>query len=458
MEKKFFNIIKEFNFKKGDSILLAVSGGEDSITMLDLFYKYKDFFKINLLVCHFNHSLRKEADFDENFVKNLAKSYKLKFFSKKEDVGKFSLENKISTEEAGRKLRYKFFNEILEKENIKFLATAHNKDDLAETVIMRILRGTGINGLIGIKKINNNIIRPLLDFSKEEIKQYVKKNNLEFVQDNTNFLDIYKRNKIRLNLLPELKEEFNSNIIDSLCKLSNIASDYNDISLEYILLKKENLWTKKDKKIFVNINALKKESKAFRNILYRNFFEKVSKNPEGINFSIIEKIDELIFSKTGKFIKIKDIIFKNEYGNLIIYKNQNKEVKNEKYYFKNLEKVLYSTNIFDIIISSSNWDEFNIKKKDKNIFFINERFLKQLEIRTRKEGDFINLEFGKKKLKDLFIDEKINKDLRDSIPIFTINDQIVWVSNLRRSNTYLVDRKDNILKILVIHKENKWTD
>lgn len=454
MEKKFFNIIKEFDFKKGDSILLAVSGGEDSITMLDLFYKYKDFLKIDLIVCHFNHSLRKEADFDENFVKNLAKKYNLKFFSKKEDVAKFSLENKISTEEAGRKLRYKFFNEILEKENIKFIATAHNKDDLAETVIMRILRGTGINGLIGIKKINNNIIRPLLDFSKEEIKQYVIKNNLEFVQDNTNFLDIYKRNRIRLNLLPKLKEEFNSNIIDSLCKLSNIASDYNDISLEYILLKKEGLWSKKDKKIFVNIDALKKESKAFRNILYRNFFEKVSKNPEGINFSLIEEIDELIFSKTGKFIKIKDIIFKNEYGNLIIYKKQNKEVKNERYYFKNLEKTLYSTNFFDIIIASSNLAEFNKKKKDKSIFFINEKFLKQLEIRTRKEGDFINLEFGKKKIKDLFIDEKVNKDLRDKIPIFTINDKIIWISNLRRSNIYLVDEKDDILKIKVIQKEN----
>ena len=235
MEKKFLENLKQFNFKKNTSILLAVSGGEDSVTMLDLFSKYKDMFDLNLFVCHFNHSLRKEADFDENFVKNLSIKYNLKFFSKKEDVEKFSYENKFSTEEGARILRYKFFNEVIESENIDFLATAHNKDDLAETVIMRILRGTGINGLIGITKKRNNIIRPLLDFSKAQIKNYVLENNLKFVQDNTNFLDVYKRNNIRLNLIPKLKKDFNPNVVDALCKLSTIACDYDNISKEYIL-------------------------------------------------------------------------------------------------------------------------------------------------------------------------------------------------------------------------------
>lgn len=454
MEKKFLENLKQFNFKKNTSILLAVSGGEDSVTMLDLFSKYKDMFDLNLFVCHFNHSLRKEADFDENFVKNLSIKYNLKFFSKKEDVEKFSYENKFSTEEGARILRYKFFYEVIESENIDFLATAHNKDDLAETVIMRILRGTGINGLIGITKKRNNIIRPLLDFSKAQIKNYVLENNLKFVQDNTNFLDVYKRNNIRLNLIPKLKKEFNPNVVDALCKLSTIACDYDNISKEYIFSKKENLWTKKDNKIFIDINKLKNESKSFRYILYRNFFEKISKNPDGISFLLIEEIDKLIFSKTGKYVKIKNVIFKNEYGKLVIFYYKYENVENKDYVIKNLKKTLYSVNIFDIIIKNSNIDEFNREKKNKNSFFINERFLKYLKIRNRKNKDFINLEFGKKKLKDLFIDEKLNRDLRNIIPIFEIDDNIIWVSNLRRANIYLVDETDNILKIEVIQKEN----
>lgn len=454
MEKKFLENLKQFNFKKNTSILLAVSGGEDSVTMLDLFSKYKDMFDLNLFVCHFNHSLRKEADFDENFVKNLSIKYNLKFFSKKEDVEKFSYENKFSTEEGARILRYKFFNEVIESENIDFLATAHNKDDLAETVIMRILRGTGINGLIGITKKRNNIIRPLLDFSKAQIKNYVLENNLKFVQDNTNFLDVYKRNNIRLNLIPKLKKDFNPNVVDALCKLSTIACDYDNISKEYIFSKKENLWTKKDNKIFIDINKLKNESKSFRYILYRNFFEKISKNPDGISFLLIEEIDKLIFSKTGKYVKIKNVIFKNEYGKLVIFYYKYENVENKDYVIKNLKKTLYSVNIFDIIIKNSNIDEFNREKKNKNSFFINERFLKYLKIRNRKNKDFINLEFGKKKLKDLFIDEKLNRDLRNIIPIFEIDDNIIWVSNLRRANIYLVDETDDILKIEVIQKEN----
>ena len=454
MEKKFLENLKQFNFKKNTSILLAVSGGEDSVTMLDLFSKYKDMFDLNLFVCHFNHSLRKEADFDENFVKNLSIKYNLKFFSKKEDVEKFSYENKFSTEEGARILRYKFFNEVIESENIDFLATAHNKDDLAETVIMRILRGTGINGLIGITKKRNNIIRPLLDFSKAQIKNYVLENNLKFVQDNTNFLDVYKRNNIRLNLIPKLKKDFNPNVVDALCKLSTIACDYDNISKEYIFSKKENLWTKKDNKIFIDINKLKNESKSFRYILYRNFFEKISKNPDGISFLLIEEIDKLIFSKTGKYVKIKNVIFKNEYGKLVIFYCKYENIENKDYVIKNLKKTLYSVNIFDRIIKNPNIDEFNREKKNKNSFFINERFLKYLKIRNRKNKDFINLEFGKKKLKDLFIDEKLNRDLRNIIPIFEIDDNIIWVSNLRRANIYLVDETDDILKIEVIQKEN----
>lgn len=457
MKNRFLKILKNYNFNNV-GILLAVSGGKDSMTMLDLFNSFKDEFKLNLIVCHFNHSLRDNADRDENFVREQCEKYGLKFYSKKEDVNKFSVENRLSTEEGARILRYKFFDEIKKNENLDYIATAHNKNDLAETVVMRILRGTGINGLVGIQSERGDLIRPVLDFSRVEIENYIKENDISFVEDETNFEDIYSRNKIRLNLLPMLEREYNSKICDALCRLSNIASDYSNISREYIFSKKGNLWDFDGDKIVVDISKLRLESVSFRNILYREFFEFISKNPNGISYKIIEEIDNLIFAKTGKYIEIKNVVFKIEYDKLFVYsKNILKNSEND-FYFENLDFSLYSTKFFDIIIEYSNFEEFKNLKQNKDMFFINKKYLSLLKIRNRKNGDFLEFEFGKKKLKDIFIDEKISKDIRDDIPIFEIENNIVWVSNIRRSNKYLVDRLDDIVKIRVLSKERLWKD
>ena len=277
-------------------------------------------------------------------------------------------------------------------------------------------------------------------------------------EDETNFEDIYNRNKIRLNLLPMLEREYNSKICDALCRLSNIASDYSYISREYIFSKKGNLWDFDGDKIVVDISKLRLESVSFRNILYREFFEFISKNPNGISYKIIEEIDNLIFAKTGKYIEIKNVVFKIEYDKLLVYsKNILKSSEND-FYFENLDFSLYSTKFFDIIIEYSNFEEFKNLKQNKDMFFINKKYLSLLKIRNRKNGDFLEFEFGKKKLKDIFIDEKISKDIRDDIPIFEIENNIVWVSNIRRSNKYLVDRLDDIVKIRVLSKERLWKD
>ena len=233
MKDEFLKNLEDYNLENS-RILLAISGGKDSMTMLDLFNCFKDELKLDLVACHFNHSLRENADRDEKFVKSQCEKYGLKFYSKKEDVLFYSNENKLSTEEGARFLRYKFFDEIKRAENIEYIATAHNKNDLAETVIMRILRGTGINGLVGIQSERGDLIRPILNFSRDEIEKYIEENNIPFVEDETNFEDLYLRNKIRLNLFQILKNEYNPKILDALSRLSNIAFDYSSISREYI--------------------------------------------------------------------------------------------------------------------------------------------------------------------------------------------------------------------------------
>ena len=457
MKNEFLKNLKSYNLE-GFGVLLAVSGGKDSMTMLDLFNYFKYELKLNLVVCHFNHSLRDDADRDEEFVKSQCKKYGLKFYSKKEDVLLYSNENKLSTEEGARFLRYKFFDEVKRIENLEYIATAHNKNDLAETVIMRILRGTGINGLIGIQSERGDLIRPILNFSRDEIEKYIEENNIPFVEDKTNFEELYLRNKIRLNLFPILKNEYNPRILDAISRLSNIAFDYSTISREYIASKEGLLWEFNKEKILVYIEKLKLQSRSFRNIMYREFFEFISKDPDGINYKIIEEIDNLIFSKTGKYIEIKNVVFKIEYDKLLIYDKNIFENLEMKFYFENLDFSLYSTKFFDIIIEQSSFEEFKNLKQNKDLLFINKKYLDFLKIRNKENGDFLELEFGKKKLKDIFIDEKVSKDIRKNIPIFEIENNIVWVPNIRRSNRYLVDEKDDIIKIRVLSKENLWKD
>ena len=457
MKNEFLKNLKSYNLE-GFGVLLAVSGGKDSMTMLDLFNYFKYELKLNLVVCHFNHSLRDDADRDEKFVKTQCEKYGLKFYSKKEDVLLYSNENKLSTEEGARFLRYKFFDEVKRIENLEYIATAHNKNDLAETVIMRILRGTGINGLIGIQSERGDLIRPILNFSRDEIEKYIEENNIPFVEDKTNFEELYLRNKIRLNLFPILKNEYNPRILDAISRLSNIAFDYSTISREYIASKEGLLWEFNRDKILVYIEKLKLQSRSFRNIMYREFFEFISKDPDGINYKIIEEIDNLIFSKTGKHIEIKNVVFKIEYDKLLIYDKNIFENLEMKFYFENLDFSLYSTKFFDIIIEQSSFEEFKNLKQNKDLLFINKKYLDFLKIRNKENGDFLELEFGKKKLKDIFIDEKVSKDIRKNIPIFEIENNIVWVPNIRRSNRYLVDEKDDIIKIRVLSKENLWKD
>ena len=457
MKNELLKNLKSYNLE-GFGVLLAVSGGKDSMTMLDLFNYFKYELKLNLVVCHFNHSLRDDADRDEKFVKTQCEKYGLKFYSKKEDVLLYSNENKLSTEEGARFLRYKFFDEVKRIENLEYIATAHNKNDLAETVIMRILRGTGINGLIGIQSERGDLIRPILNFSRDEIEKYIEENNIPFVEDKTNFEELYLRNKIRLNLFPILKNEYNPRILDAISRLSNIAFDYNTISREYIASKEGLLWEFNKEKILVYIEKLKLQSRSFRNIMYREFFEFISKDPDGINYKIIEEIDNLIFSKTGKYIEIKNVVFKIEYDKLLIYDKNIFENLEMKFYFENLDFSLYSTKFFDIIIEQSSFEEFKNLKQNKDLLFINKKYLDFLKIRNKENGDFLELEFGKKKLKDIFIDEKVSKDIRKNIPIFEIENNIVWVPNIRRSNRYLVDEKDDIIKIRVLSKENLWKD
>ena len=210
--------------KENDKIVVAVSGGPDSMCLLHVLINLKKQMNFDIVVAHVNHMIREEADSETEYVKSYCNKNNVEIFIKKIDVIKEALKEKIGTEEKGRKIRYEFFDEVLLKTNANKIAIAHNANDNAETVLMNLIRGTGTDGLKGIEyNRDNKIIRPILDCNREDIEEYCKIEMLDPKIDKTNKDNTYTRNKIRNILIPFIKEEFNPNIIESLNRLSSLS-------------------------------------------------------------------------------------------------------------------------------------------------------------------------------------------------------------------------------------------
>lgn len=229
VEEKFLNTVKKNNLiKTNDVIVVGVSGGPDSITLLTCLNKYKDKFQYKLVVAHVNHLIRKDSTEDEQFVEKLCKKLEIPFEVKRADVVEIAKAEKRGEEEVGRKIRYDFFDEVAKKYDANKIAIAHNMNDNAETVLLNLIRGSGLSGLEGIQPQEyGKYIRPLIECSRAEIEKYCEENDLQPRIDSTNSEDIYKRNEIRHKVLPMLKE-FNPNIIETLSRTSKIVKENND--------------------------------------------------------------------------------------------------------------------------------------------------------------------------------------------------------------------------------------
>ena len=260
MKEKVLETIKKYNLiKDGDRLVLGVSGGPDSIAMLnilnDIRNDKKQHMNFDIIVAHVNHMIREEAIDDQKFVENFCKKIGVTFYAKSIDVQKIANNKKIGTEEAGRKVRYDFFEEVLQKTGSNKIAIAHNKNDKIETIIMHLLRGSGLSGLKGIEPIRDNkYIRPLIECERQEIEQYCEDRKLQPRIDKTNFENEYTRNKIRNIVIPYIKKEFNPNIIQTLSRLSEVATDEsNYIDLQTQRIYNKLLIEKTDKQIILKL-------------------------------------------------------------------------------------------------------------------------------------------------------------------------------------------------------------
>ena len=469
MYTKFLKFVFENNLiLKNEKILLSVSGGADSMAMLHLFLRLREDYKNEIAVCHINHGLRgEESDGDEDFVKKFSLDNGIIFFSKKVYIGEISRQKKMTIEEAGRFIRYDFLNEILNKLNYNKIATAHNKNDNAETILMNIIRGGGTSGVSGIVYKRDNIIRPILIFSRDEIEDYLRFFKINFRKDSTNDNNIYFRNKIRNELLPYLKINFNNKIFDSIIRLGESAKEDSEfidkIVKQYI-----------DKYCIINECSviIKKDVFNFQNaILNRIIRESVNLLKDSLSNIERKHIkDVLILQKlqTGKMINLpENIIAINSYGDIIIKYNEN--FSKEKLFCElNLgnniiENFDYCINI-DIINKDTIKDLDFIKNKDPLLKFFDFNKIENKKIILRNAATHINEgnDFfnplgsnGKKKLNKYFIDKKIPRDERDSINLICFGEDIGWVVNHQISNKFKLNEETK--KVLRIEFKKRST-
>ncbi|MBA4311102.1 MAG: tRNA lysidine(34) synthetase TilS [Chlorobiaceae bacterium] len=451
-EDKLFKSFQQFILEnrliqRGEKIIVSVSGGIDSMTLLNLMLDLKNRMKLTIAIAHFNHQLRgNESNEDETFIRDYAKKRKIRCFIESTDTNHISETEKLSIQETARNLRYNFLLNIRKSLGYQKIATAHNADDNAETILFNIFRGTGVHGMTGIPvfRKDQNIIRPLLFASRDEITSYAAENNISFREDSSNSKKEYTRNFIRHEILPAIRQNINPNIRGSLLRSSHIFTGLEIfISTANKSLKKKIIRSKSKNELIISRNkfiALPQFSK--EQLLYdiaREFC-----NSE-IDYSTITTMLKISEAATGTFSSIgNDVLILRDRNYLIIKRwkrpsafvypiKLETEQKFSGFKFKSLKvtKGTYSNN--------------------RNIELIDGDLLgKDIHIRSWHDGDWF-IPFGmnkKKKLSDFFIDEKIPLLKKLTIPILESDGMIVWVCGMRSDNRFRVTKTTkNIIKL-----------
>lgn len=437
-------IAKNKLIEKNDKLILGISGGKDSCVLLDILFRLG--YRPILAHCNF-HLRAKESNLDAIFVRNLAYKYRLAFYETQFDTYNYANKHQISVEMAARELRYNWFNNLKQTISAQKIITAHHLQDSIETVLLNLTRGTGIHGLHGIKPKLSCIIRPMLEIKNNDINMYAQNYKIEYREDHTNNTTIYKRNKIRHNVLPVLKElnpafehTFFNNI-QKFIKTENIYNDYiEDKKKEYItfdnktcLINTQNLFniTALDMVLYewikiynYNETDIKQIIKAIKNHSYGAMF---------YSFSHQLLVDRRFLIIKPKCLNDKNIFFINK---------DTKELY--KPYFLKCKTILFSELLLKKIKENNN----------KNIVYFDfDKLIFPLTIRKYEEGDwFIPLGMkGKKKISKLLKDHKIDNFAKRSIYVVCSGDNIIWIPSFHTDNRYkITNNTKKIFNIAIV--------
>ena len=429
IEKKIAQYIdNERLFPINARIIVALSGGADSVALLRILHTLG----YDCEAAHCNFHLRgTESDRDEMFVRKLCKTMKTPLHTIDFATEQYAIEKKISIEMAARELRYQWFAEIKEKTKADVIAVAHHQDDSVETVLLNLIRGTGINGLLGIRPKNGDIVRPLLCISRKEITDYLQNAGQEYMTDSTNLQDEYTRNKIRLNLLP-LMQEINPLVKEHIIDTSNYLNNVNRIYNKGIEEGKQRVIEKGNIRIVPLLKEPSPEALLFE-ILY----------PLGFNAAQTKNILTMLEGQTGKQFISKDgwRVVKNR-ELLLIDKKEKQEnppfclIKEEKEYTK----------------------DFIIPREKHIACFDTDKLIGEINLRKWQTGD-IFIPFGmkgKKKVSDYLTDRKFSIIQKENQWVLCCGDKIIWIVGERTDNRFRIDEKTK--KVTVFKMSEKAID
>jgi tRNA(Ile)-lysidine synthase len=439
--KKVMRTIKKYSMlSEGDNVLIGLSGGPDSVCLTIILDKLRSDFNLSLSAIYINHGLRPEENQrEESFCRGLCERLGIGFYCESLGVREYARQKRMNIQEAARDLRY----EVLKKYSLLLgsnrIALGHNADDQAETMIMRLLRGTGRRGLAGIPPVRGRIIRPLIEIQRSEIEDFLLQQSppVDFIMDSSNLKTNYFRNWVRLNLIPELKQ-LNPSLIETLCRSSIILSE-EDLYLETVVTKTMLRLVSRRNEGLIELFLIPLEGlerPILRRVLIRAIDEVMGFR--GIDFVHIEEIIRLIKEgKSGDMITLpKGLRAIKKYSTILLTTREKVEI------VPHLLEVPGEVHLEEINATiragvSSTMDD-TADGKRKAIFDLDKLVL-PLKIRRRGEGDcFYPAGMGdkRKKLQDFFVDEKVPREERDSIPIVVSDDEIIWIAGYRMDERF----------------------
>ena len=406
-------ILKNELILSGSTVICGFSGGADSMCMLEILHQLSQELDFKTVAVHLNHGIRgKDADSDEQVCKEFCRKKNIEIFSKKVDIKKIAKERGCGEEEAGREERYAFFNEIAKNYKNALIATAHTKNDLAETVLHRVIRGSSVKGLAGIQPKRENIIRPILCLSRKQVEKFCADEKLGFVTDETNFKPVYTRNKIRLEILPRL-ETINKSVVEALSVLAETAAADRDFIDKNVNNEYRKLVSSDGEQVSISINDLMALDTAIRTRIIIKMAENCGISLE---YKHVASIDEMCKKEiTGKECDIPGGRATVSYGSLIICGN--KTEGDEDFCITACSGETVKTNGYEICV--------DIYENPENTSIV---------VRSRRDGDKIVCNSMTKKLKKVFIDLKIPQNQRNKIPVVEINGEIFCVGNILKSD------------------------
>ncbi len=444
-EQPLFHSFQEYIHKhhlveRGENLIVAVSSGIDSMVLLDLLCVLKQRWKLDLAVAHFNHQLRgKESDDDESFVRSATTGRSLVCYVECADTKQIAESEKLSIQEAARNLRYYFLTKLRRSHGYQKIATAHNADDNAETIILNLIRGTGVHGLTGIpiRRADQLIIRPLLFATRECIQKYASEHHISYREDSSNLKNDYTRNFLRLKLLPLIRENINPNLTATLgrsSELFNKLEEYLNSQIEPKL--KKIIVCRTVNELSLNLIALLEQPVFIQEqILHRLGKEFTSSE---IDYGTVRTMINLSHSGTGASCSIsKDVIIYRDRNHLIFRRTP--LASSFSYTVEINKKYKFDTFLFES-------SEVPIAKLSKNLnieYIDRDAVGNKFSIRSWHEGDwFIPLGMrDRKKVSDFFIDQKIPLFEKQTVPILFSDENIVWICGKRLDNRYKIKPK-----------------